>query len=123
MNGAADLQAFLRVSNERALGKLLDRIHHQFPIEVSLESSETYWKDPGLRDVRFRVKISPEPLGGIISHLMIAGWSVASTWMVTSVGELLAPGWHFEAIAYKDSSTFAIQGIEWAKISFVSEIP
>ncbi|MFE9613633.1 hypothetical protein [Streptomyces sp. NPDC006012] len=100
MRGVAELQALLRLSNQRALSRLISRVVGEFPLELGEGNSKEYWKDSKLQDVRFPILLDKEEYPGqLLCRILAAGWSVARPWTMFSVGELFMSGWEFVAIA------------------------
>jgi hypothetical protein len=54
MHGVAELQALLRVSNDRAMSRLTSKLIREFPLGLGEAEGQEYWKDCGLRDVKSR---------------------------------------------------------------------
>lgn len=122
MRATAELQAFLRVSSDRAQDRLISRIVREFPLGLGEGKSQTYWKDEGLQDVRFPVLLGEgTPPGDALCGLLAAGWAVAGPWTVLSVGEPFTAGWEFVAIADHRSAHIRIPGVEWLRTSLVLE--
>ncbi len=120
MRGVAEFQALLRVSNERSLGRLTSRVLRETPLELDEAKSREYWKDEGLRDVRFPVLLEEGLSGeGMMCQLLAAAWSIGGPWTVLSVGEPYVPGWEFVAIADHRNATISIPGVEWVRISLL----
>lgn len=124
MRGVAELQALLRVSNERALSRLTSRIARELPLELGDGRNREYWKDGGLQDVRFPILLQEglQP-GEMTCHILAGAWSVAGPWTVLSVGEPFVAGWEFVAIADHRNADIKIPGVEWMRISLLLDFP
>lgn len=122
MHGKVELQTLLRVSNERAMSRLASKITREFPLHLGEWEGEKYWKDPGLRDVRFPILLEEgmQP-GEMLCRILAAAWEMAGPWTVLSVGESFAPGWEFIAIADHQNADIRIPGVEWMRISLLLE--
>ncbi|KAA0935310.1 hypothetical protein [Streptomyces apricus] len=120
----AELQALLRVSNERALSRLTSRIVRDVPLDLGEGKSREYWKDDGLRDVRFPILLREglQP-GDMLCGILAGAWEVAGPWTVLSVGEPFVAGWEFVAIADHRNAGIKIPGVEWMRISLLLESP
>ncbi|MGK5696268.1 hypothetical protein ACSNOJ_25825 [Streptomyces sp. URMC 128] len=117
MDIAAELQVFLRVSNKKALDRVVSRIRQTFPLGLGDESAEQYWKDPALQDVWFPVAVPQGSVGDMVFRVLLGAWSLGGPWSVSSAGQPGTPAWEFEAIASLGSSRFSVPGLEWSRIS------
>ncbi|MGW7821812.1 hypothetical protein ACWGLF_27670 [Streptomyces puniciscabiei] len=113
----AELQAFLRVSNDRALGKVLAKVRHLCPLALGEAAAQRYWKDPGLQDVRLSIAVPHGSVGDMTFEVLTAAWSLGEPWSVSSIGQPGTDGWEFEALAEEGGSRFHVTGMEWARIS------
>ncbi|MCZ4509091.1 hypothetical protein O3Q52_12920 [Streptomyces sp. ActVer] len=117
MSVSSDAQMFLRVGNDKALSRVVSRIRQACPLELGDATAERYWKDPGLRDVRFSVAVSPGSTGDMVYQVLRAAWSLGEPWGVSSIGQPGTPGWEFVAIADRGSARIGVPGLEWARFS------
>jgi hypothetical protein len=113
----AELQVFLRVSNERALGRVLSKVRHLCPLTLGEAAAERYWKDPGLQDVRLPIAVPHGSVGDMTLEVLRAAWSLGAPWSVSSIGQPGTEGWEFEALAEHERAHFHMPGLEWARIS------
>lgn len=120
MSGSLDLQVFLRVGNDRAVGRVVSWIRRACPLELVEVSAGRYWKDPGLWDVRFSVAVPSGSTADVVFEVLGAAWSLGEPWGVSSIGEPDTPGWEFVAIADRGSARFGVPGLEWARFSLWS---
>ncbi|GGS95623.1 hypothetical protein GCM10010270_79490 [Streptomyces violaceus] len=125
MRGAAELQALLRVSNDRATSRLISRIIREFPLRLGEGESREYWKDPGLQDVRLPILLGEGAQSGeeMLCKVLAAAWALAGPWTVLSVGEPFDAGWEFVAITDHRNADMRIPGVEWMRISMLLNSP
>jgi hypothetical protein len=99
---------------------LTSRIVREFPLQLGEGESRDYWKDRGLRDVRFPILLEEgsQP-GEMLCQVLSAAWEVAGPWTVLSVGEPFTAGWEFVAIAGHQNADMRIPGVEWMRISLL----
>ncbi|MFF3413038.1 hypothetical protein ACFYW8_44460 [Streptomyces sp. NPDC002742] len=117
MSMHAELQVFLRVSNDKAMDKALSKVRHLCPLALGNADAERYWKDPGLRDVRLPIAVPHGSLGDMTLEVLRAAWSLGAPWSVSSIGQPGTEGWEFEALAEQERTHFHVPGLEWARIS------
>ncbi|MEU9974092.1 hypothetical protein [Streptomyces sp. NPDC051014] len=117
MSMQAELQVFLRVSNDRALDKILSKIRDLCPLALGEAAAERYWKDPGLQDVRLPIAVPHGSVGDMTFDVLRAAWSLGEPWSVSDIGQPGTEGWEFEALAEHGGTRFHVPGLEWARIS------
>ncbi|MFI5690045.1 hypothetical protein [Streptomyces sp. NPDC051636] len=113
----AELQVFLRVSNDRAMSKALSKVRQLCPLALGEATAERYWKDAGLQDVRLPLAVPHGSLGDMTFEVLRAAWSLGEPWSVSSGGQPGTKGWEFEALAEQEGTRFHVPGLEWARIS------